>query len=92
MPWPRNNNYRSGRQKLWLNESRSSQLKSRFIEIDSIDEELSEEHDNNSNIDINAINKNDDTELPVNNIVDDIKEKQAEVNDLTKSISRLSIH
>ena len=70
----------------------SSQLKSRFIEIDSIDEELSEEPDNNSNIDINAINKNDDTELPVNNFVDDMKEKQAEANDLAKSVSRLSIH
>ena len=32
-----------------------------------------------------------DIELPVNNNVDDINEKQGEVNDLTKSISQLSI-
>ena len=30
-----------------------------------------------------------DIELPVNNNVDDINEKQGEVNDLTKSISQL---
>ena len=30
-------------------------------------------------------------ELPVNNNVDDVTEKQGEVNDLTKSTSRLSI-
>ena len=32
-----------------------------------------------------------DIELPVNNNVDDINKKQGEVNDLTKSISWLSI-
>ena len=30
-------------------------------------------------------------ELPVNNNVDDVTEKKGEVNDLTKSTSRLSI-
>ena len=72
------------------NEIKSNQLKSRAIEIDSSDEEL-EDPLNNSNININAINPNNDTELPIKNNVDDIKEKQSEVNDLTKSISQLSI-
>ena len=39
------------------NESRSSQLNSRSIKIDSSDGELSDEPDNNSNININAINQ-----------------------------------
>ena len=72
------------------NEIKSNQLKSRAIEIDSSDEEL-EDPLNNSNININAINPNNDVELPIKNNVDDIKEKQSEVNDLTKSISQLSI-
>ena len=72
------------------NEIKSNQLKSRAIEIDSSDEEL-EDPLNNSNININAINPNNDIELPIKNNVDDIKEKQSEVNDLTKSISQLSI-
>ena len=72
------------------NEIKSNQLKSRAIEIDSSDEEL-EDPLNNSNININAINPNNDIELPIKNNVDDIKEKQSEVNDLAKSISQLSI-
>ena len=52
------------------NESKSSQLKSRAIEIDSSDEEL-ENPLNNSHINIGAINQNNDIELPVNNNVDD---------------------
>ena len=39
------------------NESRSSQLNSRSIKINSSDGELSAEPDNNSNININAINQ-----------------------------------
>ena len=72
------------------NEIKSNQLKSRAIEIDSSDEEL-EDPLHNSNININAINWNNDIELPIKNNVDDIKEKQSEVNDLAKSISQLSI-
>ena len=52
--------------------------------------ELSEEPLNNRNININTINQINDIELPVNNNVDDINEKQGEVNDLTKSINPLS--
>ena len=63
------------------NESKSGQLKSRAIKIESSNEELSKEPVDNSNININAINQNNDTELPVNNNVDDIKEKQGEVNE-----------
>ena len=70
------------------NESRSNQLISRSIEIYSSDEELSEEPDNNSNMNINAINQNNDNELPVTNNVDDMNKKQAGVKDLTKPISR----
>ena len=65
-------------------------MKSRVIEIDSSDKEL-ENPLNDSHININAINQNNDIELLVNNNVDDINQKQGEVNDLTKSISRLSI-
>ena len=72
------------------NEIKSSQLKSRAIEIDSSDKEL-EDPLNNSNMKINAFNQNNDIELPIKNNVDDIKEKQSEVNDLAKSISQLSI-
>ena len=57
------------------NEIKSNQLKSRAIEIDSSDEEL-EDPLNNSNININAINPNNDIELPIKNNVDDIKEKR----------------
>ena len=39
---------------------------------------------------INAFNQNDDNEFPVNGNVDDMNEKQAEVNDSTKSISWLT--
>ena len=63
------------------NESKSGQLKSRAIKIESSNEELSKEPVDNSNININAINQNNDTELPVNNNVDHIKEKQGEVNE-----------
>ena len=70
------------------NESISNQLISRSIEIYSSDEELSEEPDNNSNMNINAINQNNDNELPVTNNVDDMNKKQAGVKDLTKPISR----
>ena len=72
------------------NEIKSNQLKSRAIETGSSDEEL-EDPLNNSNINTNAINRNNDIELQIKNNVDDIKEKQSEVNDLTKSISQLSI-
>ena len=72
------------------NESKSSQLKPRAIEIDSSEKELSEDLLNNSNININTINQNN-IELPVNNNVDDINKKQGKVNNLTKSISQLSI-
>ena len=61
---------------------------SRSTEIYSSDEELSEEPDNNSNMNINAINQNKDNELPVTNNVDDMNKKQAGVKDLTKPISR----
>ena len=61
---------------------------SRSIEIYSSDEELSEEPDNNSNMNINAINQNNDNELPVTNNVDDMNKKQAGVKDLTKPIRR----
>ena len=60
---------------------------SRSIEIYSSDEGLSEEPDNNSNMNINAINQNNDNELPVTNNVDDMNKKQAGVKDLTKPIS-----
>ena len=66
------------------------QLKSRSIEFDNIDQELSEQPDN-SNKEINTINQNNYNELPVNNSIDDMIEKQAEVNDLIKSISWLSV-
>ena len=65
-------------------------MKSRAIEIDSSDKEL-EDPLNNSNMKINAFHQNNDIELLIKNNVDDIKEKQSEVNDLTKSISQLSI-
>ena len=72
------------------NESKSHQLKSWAIEIDSSDKEL--EHPlNNNNININAVNQNNDIEWPVYNNVGDLNKKQGEVNDLTKSISCLSI-
>lgn len=65
-------------------------MKSRSIEFDNIDQELSEQPDN-SNKEINTINQNNYNELPVNNSIDDMIEKQAEVNDLIKSISWLSV-
>ena len=83
-----NNDYRKNSGN---NKNRSSQLKSKSIEVDSRDEELSEEPDNNSNININAINQNNDIELPVNSNIDVTNKKQAEGNGLKKSISWLSI-
>ena len=65
-------------------------MKSRSIEIDNIDQELSEQPDN-SNKEINTVNQNNYNELPVSNRIDDMIGEQAEVNDLTKSISWLSI-
>ena len=73
------------------NETKSSQMKSRDIAIDSSDEKLSQESVDNSNINVNVTNQNNDTESPVHNNVYDILERQGEVDDLTKSISRLSI-
>ena len=64
-------------------------MESKSIEVDSRDEELSEEPDNNSNININAINQNNDIELPANNNIDVTNGKQAEGNGLKKSISWL---
>ena len=66
-------------------------MKSRDIAIDSSDEKLSQESVDNSNINVNVTNQNNDTESPVHNNVYDILERQCEVDDLTKSISRLSI-
>ena len=83
----RNHDYRKNSNN---NESKSSQLKSKAIEIDSSNEEL-EDLLNNSNININSINQNENIELPINNNADDIMGKQGDVNDLTKSISQLSI-
>ena len=83
----RNHDYRKNSSN---NESKSSQLKSKAIEIDSSNEEL-EDLLNNSNININSINQNENIELPINNNADDIMGKQGDVNDLTKSISQLSI-
>ena len=47
------------------NESKSSQLKYRAIEIDSSDKGLEDPLNNNNNININAINQNNDIELPL---------------------------
>ena len=64
-------------------------MKSRAIKFDSSDKETGDLL-NNSNINIDAINQNNDIELPVNNNDSDLNEKQCEVNELTKSISWLS--
>ena len=45
----------------------------------------------NSNQEINGINHSINNGLLFNNKIDDMNEKRAEVNDLIKSISRLSI-
>lgn len=71
------------------NESRTIQLKSGSIGFDSSEEEVSKAPHMNSNWD--DINQNI-SELPVNNNIDNMNEKFTEVNDLTKSISRLSIN
>ena len=71
------------------NESKSSQLKSRAIRFHRSDKETGDLL-NNSNININAINQNNDIELPVNDNDSDRNEKQCEVSDLAKSISWLS--
>ena len=78
-----NNDYRKNSGN---NENRSSQLESKSIEVESRDEELSEEPDNNSNKNINAVNQNNDIELPANNNIDVTNEKQAEGNGLKNQL------
>lgn len=72
-------------------ETRTSQLKSKSIKIDSSDEEISKVPHKNSNQEINGINQIINNRLLVDNDIDDMNKNPAEVTDLTKSISRVSI-
>ena len=65
--------------------------KCRSIETHGCNKELSKEPDDNSNMNMNAIDQNKYNELSVNNDVEDKNKKNAEVNDWKKLISLLSI-